>query len=352
MGLDLNMSMLLRDWIARYGIVGPLLTLGVQSLNYAREELSRALGTPIGDRDRPQVTAREFFEHCGIAETLSLDFSDYEGADIILDLNNPDIPDQLRSRFGCILNGGTIEHVFHIPNALATISRMLRPNGIVIHQIPVHNWVDHGFYQLCPTLLFDYYSAARFEILESLGLLFQANRRGDSEVIPVLPGTFGYGHCGAFGTRALLCLFAARKRTDALDAVVPIQSLYASAPVRPPATLRWFAPFAMQDGLRIRETSFDEITLGPFSQENGLAWQAPLPSGFPNGDTIDAPARSPLVLFEDDALLGPPHMSHDLVRSRGKGAYSHWGGRIIFSTSDGSDPNTNGRAYIARISRR
>lgn len=55
-------------------------------------------------------------------------------------------------------------------------------------------------------------------------------------------------------------------------------------------------------------------------------------------------ARSDFRVCEDDRLLGPPH-SPD-VASRGKGRFSHWQGiGFIFSSSDNTDPNTNGRRY-------
>lgn len=56
--------------------------------------------------------------------------------------------------------------------------------------------------------------------------------------------------------------------------------------------------------------------------------------------------RSPLVIYEDDHPLGPPHSDHLDIQDIGKGRYSHWKGTgLLFSTSDNSDPNVNGRAY-------
>src|SRR5207244_1878728 len=55
--------------------------------------------------------------------------------------------------------------------------------------------------------------------------------------------------------------------------------------------------------------------------------------------------RSKLALLEDGKALGPSHSVHALIRERGGGRYSHWASSIIFSTSDGSDPRTNGRVY-------
>ena len=58
---------------------------------------------------------------------------------------------------------------------------------------------------------------------------------------------------------------------------------------------------------------------------------------------------SPLELLEDDRLLRPAHTAHDEIRTTGLGSYSHWRGALYFSTSDNSDPQTNGRRYSIRV---
>ena len=63
------------------------------------------------------------------------------------------------------------------------------------------------------------------------------------------------------------------------------------------------------------------------------------------GDALGAPERSTLMLTEDGRALGPPHALHDVIADAGGGRYSHWGSALIFSSSDGSDPRTNGRSY-------
>ena len=62
-------------------------------------------------------------------------------------------------------------------------------------------------------------------------------------------------------------------------------------------------------------------------------------------DSEEHPSRSPVSLVEDGKPLGPAHAIHALIRSAGRGAYSHWGDTLYLSTSDNSDPNTNRRRY-------
>jgi hypothetical protein len=70
----------------------------------------------------------------------------------------------------------------------------------------------------------------------------------------------------------------------------------------------------------------------------------------PPPDDEGAPDASRLVLLEDGVPLGPPHALHQAISAQGLGRYSHWRGSVYFSSSDGSDPETNGRLYeIARL---
>jgi hypothetical protein len=62
------------------------------------------------------------------------------------------------------------------------------------------------------------------------------------------------------------------------------------------------------------------------------------------GDTSSA-SISQLVLLEDARAIGRPHTLHDEIRANGLGNYSHWERALYFSTSDCSDPRSNGRHY-------
>jgi len=93
-----------------------------------------------------------------------MDYSDYEAADYIFDLNCENIPTELLDKFDLILDGGTIEHVFHLPNVLRNIFKMLKIGGRIIHFSPSSNHMDHGFYMFSPTFFSDYYKTNNFDI--------------------------------------------------------------------------------------------------------------------------------------------------------------------------------------------
>lgn len=85
-----------------------------------------------------------------------------------------------------------------------------------------------------------------------------------------------------------------------------------------------------------------------FAYETGLCWQVTLTGSVLHDepvDTMDDPFRSPIRVLEDGKPLPWPHAPHSEIRSCGGGRYSHWGSTVRFSTSDNSNPLTNGRRY-------
>ena len=79
--------------------------------------------------------------------------SDYEGADLIADMNQPVGPD-LHQRFDAVIDGGSLEHIFNVPVALSNFIRMARPGGRIFVSTPANNLCGHGFYQFSPELMF------------------------------------------------------------------------------------------------------------------------------------------------------------------------------------------------------
>jgi hypothetical protein len=84
----------------------------------------------------------------------------------------------------------------------------------------------------------------------------------------------------------------------------------------------------------------------PYPLDFGHAYSAIVPQFTDISDTTDTPQRSRITLCEDGRALGPAHSLHDDIRKLGNGRFSHWVARVIFSSSDNSDPNTNGREYV------
>lgn len=92
----------------------------------------------------------------GFGEIESMDFSGYEGAAILHDLNQR-IPDHLEEEFDFIFDGGTLEHVFNVPVALENVFRMLKPGGRFVSANGMNGFNGHGLYQFSPDLVWTYW---------------------------------------------------------------------------------------------------------------------------------------------------------------------------------------------------
>jgi SAM-dependent methyltransferase len=98
-----------------------------------------------------------FLRLLGAEEIVSVDRSDYEGASFLHDLNEP-FPETMRGRFDLVLDGGTLEHVFHYPAALKHSLELLRVGGHFITITPANGLMGHGFYQFSPELFFSVFN--------------------------------------------------------------------------------------------------------------------------------------------------------------------------------------------------
>lgn len=95
---------------------------------------------------------------------------------------------------------------------------------------------------------------------------------------------------------------------------------------------------------RTKATAEHVLLRRPFICDGGNAWMAATPWPMPD-DMAGWRDGLTTCLYEDGVRLLRAHAPHDTIRTSGGGLYSHFGRRIWFSTSDNSDPNTNGRRY-------
>jgi SAM-dependent methyltransferase len=102
-----------------------------------------------GTRWRFEVFARAL----GAGTVAAMDASTYEGAAIVHDLNQP-VPPDLEERFDVVIDGGTLEHVFNFPVAIANCMRLLKTGGHLILFTVANNYCGHGFYQYSPELFY------------------------------------------------------------------------------------------------------------------------------------------------------------------------------------------------------
>lgn len=219
-----------------------VLTLGRQDIFFSYDTLrsvTAQIGFSIRTSSKPMLSQkpdlaqkgylndRFVFDCLGVDEFASLDLSDYEGADYLFDLNQEEAPSSLRNRFDFIIDLGTIEHVFHLPNALKNIFSMLAIGGRVLHIVPSSNMLDHGFYMFSPTFFWDFYHANDFEI-DTLQLArIPTNHAEDPwEVSRYRPGCLEHVSSGGLddGVYAIVC--TATKKKESTGNRVPQQGRY------------------------------------------------------------------------------------------------------------------------------
>lgn len=177
MGVDLQV---LRFLLRSRGSVSfeNFLMLGRQWCHVSYEDLERELrkSRPIlTDIETAAIKAREcrfiepILELLGARKTESLDFSSYEQATIVHDINNP-VPDSLKSRFSCVFDGGTLEHVFDFPRAIKNAMEMVAVGGHFLGVGPANNYSGHGFYQFSPELYWHIFSEVNGYAVEEVSV--------------------------------------------------------------------------------------------------------------------------------------------------------------------------------------
>jgi hypothetical protein len=140
-------------------------TLGRQGLHLTAGELARGLSDFGYDASAAEGIlggaggfAEPLLKALGAEEVCSFDASGFEGATHVHDFNRP-VGADLRRRFTAVIDGGTLEHVFDFPTAVANCMEMLEVGGHFLGSSPVNNFAGHGFYQFSPELFFRVFGA-------------------------------------------------------------------------------------------------------------------------------------------------------------------------------------------------
>ena len=171
--------------------------------------------------------------YLGAGSVEALDYSDYEGAQHVHDMNEP-VAEEIAGRFDVVYDGGALEHIFNFPVAISNLMRMTKVGGRVFMSTPANNFFGHGFYQFSPELMFRVFAPENgFEIVtvQVVEARYPSpeltrNRRAYEVADPAVV------HCrvGLLSARPVLMLVEARKlEHKALFTRAPLQSDYVSA---------------------------------------------------------------------------------------------------------------------------
>ena len=108
----------------------------------------------------PMPETLEFFEHIGSKLTI-VDFTAERGIEKIADLNHPhDL-----GKFDLVIDPGTLEHCFNIGQAFLNAANAVKVGGYIFHLSPL-DMLNHGFYNINPTLFHDFYLQNGWEVRE------------------------------------------------------------------------------------------------------------------------------------------------------------------------------------------
>ena len=111
----------------------------------------------VGAEQSQYITDRAFFSMFSDAKVMALDVSDYEGAEIVHDLNVP-LPATYENVADFVFNGSCLDNLFDPATAMKSLSKMLRPNGRIVH-------IEHGtpingaYLRYSPEWFFSFYAA-------------------------------------------------------------------------------------------------------------------------------------------------------------------------------------------------
>ena len=169
MGLDFHSAQFLRHQKRRRVRFDRVLTLGRQGV-YMPADVYRSQLQALGATPKETGFADDFFRGLGATSLDFMDVSNYEGANVVHDMNQP-IPGSLAENYDCVFDGGSLEHIFNFPTALKNCMELVKPGGHLIIIAPWNNYAGHGFYQLSPELFYSALSAENGYSVEQMAIV-------------------------------------------------------------------------------------------------------------------------------------------------------------------------------------
>ncbi|NKD55222.1 MULTISPECIES: hypothetical protein [unclassified Haematospirillum] len=222
---------------------GRLLLLGQGDIYFsddAYRQMAQMVGVELDGSVQPALSykpdfaekgcldTQSVFRRLGFSEVMALDCSDFEGADILHDMNAPDIPEQWRGQFDVVMDHGTLEHIFHFPNAMHAVFQFLKIGGRAITSSPVSGFFDHGFYMMQPTLFRDFYAANAWEVNAIKVVQFTSNEWTDPcTFVDYEPDQLDPSRYGKMDGNFCATFCVATKGAQSTGKVIPQQGWYA-----------------------------------------------------------------------------------------------------------------------------
>ena len=164
MGMNWHLTKILFSILSEQEKIGNVLTLGRLNLNLDHQDVEKLMRIyQIEKRFSfekgvfSEKYADAFLYSLGAEKVCSIDISNFEEASITHDMNTP-VDISFHEKFDLIIDGVTLEHIFHFPTAIKNVMEMLKVGGKLILCTPANNCMGHGFYSFSPELFFRIFS--------------------------------------------------------------------------------------------------------------------------------------------------------------------------------------------------
>jgi hypothetical protein len=118
------------------------------------------------------ISTKSFFSQLGVKKLAFIDLNEF--GDVQLDLNR-NIPPQFSNHTSFLINVGTIEHIMDIYTGLKNCARLVTVNGALLMVVPKRIYPSHGFFDINPTLLYDFYGEHGFSLINEKYLCYIGN---------------------------------------------------------------------------------------------------------------------------------------------------------------------------------
>lgn len=198
-----------------------------------RARSKKPLQVPLANYQFGEYADRFWKEFLDVNTLETLDYSAYEGASIVHDLNAP-IPQSLAGRFDAVIEAGSLEHIFNFPVAISNLMRMAKVGGRVFLTTVANNFCGHGFYQFSPELIYRIFSPENG--FETTSVVFLEATYHSVELTPIRAAyqvadpMSVRSRVGLLSGRPILMMVEAKKIRDVeLFRTTPQQSDYVAA---------------------------------------------------------------------------------------------------------------------------
>jgi hypothetical protein len=238
MAIGIDYLRMLQSALAFCGSAPRILALGYPDLLVRDDDIDALLGpgvadslpiVPQSDEIRRWHAVEQHLPHVRDSITLLksawnadvdvIDIVQARGGERIVDLNRL-MPEDLHEAYDVVLDTGTLEHCFNVGQAFVNVASALRVGGAFVHAGPL-NAHNHGFWSFNPTLYFDFFGDAGFDIPVLRGMAGHVVLGMSAIDLP----SFDRFHCDWRGTS----IFVVARRRELRPIAFPIQRKYRSA---------------------------------------------------------------------------------------------------------------------------